>query len=587
MKLVYIAESLQEILVSSAAIDRQLIITDEEGCVLYVLNKAAVKSNDIVEGCFLDEASNGLNGLGKALADKKMVKMKGKSHSQAKFKHSISLGIPIIYEDKIIGCVGYILPIGDLDPVQAAILENVIHTSLRAAGKMLESRESLDELHLLKKYFSSMDNNQCNMIVNINLDIIQLNRQAEILLGISKDDLMGHSLYELIDVMPKNVFNSSPDSCFNGQVVMHTSAGKKPFLIDINPVSSEGERLVGWHLSFAPSVMASAKDSKISPRKYEFKDIIGQNKEFIKLLALANAVAKSPSNVLITGESGTGKELFAQAVHYASHCAQGPFVAINCAAIPKELIETELFGYLEGAFTGAHKKGMKGKFIQADEGTLFLDEIGDMPMELQAKLLRVLQERTVTPLGGAKAVPVNIRIISATNQNLEKLIAENKFRSDLFYRLNVINLCIPSLRDRKDDIPLLVRHFINTLNKKLNKNIKGISSEAVNSLMSYNWPGNIRELENTIETAVNLAEDYIEQEHISFLVSHSRPNTPVKIESGQTAGTLEQVEVNEIIRALNQCNGNVGQAALVLNIGRATLYRKIKKYQITSHVRSE
>lgn len=426
----YFAESLDEILVSSGAVDRQLIITDEQGCVRHLLNGASGNIY-IEEGYFLDEATRGSNGLGTALANKTMAKIKGESHGQAKFKHCISMGTPIIYEDNVIGCVGYILPTGILNSVQSAILDNVIRTSLQAAAKMLESRKSLDELHLLMRFFSSLDNNQCNMIVNINRKIIQLNRQAEILLGISKNDLLDKSFHQITDDMPDNAFNENPENDFNGPIVMYTSAGKKTFSTNISPVISEGNHLAGWLVSFAQTIIPSSRDSKASPPKYQFKDIVGQNKEFIKLLGMANAVAKSPSNVLLTGESGTGKELFAQAIHYASFCAEGPFVAINCAAIPKELIETELFGYVEGAFTGARKKGMQGKFIQADGGTLFLDEIGDMPLELQTKLLRVLQERLVTPVGDSKPIAINIRVISATNQKLEHLITENKFRPDL------------------------------------------------------------------------------------------------------------------------------------------------------------
>jgi transcriptional regulator with PAS, ATPase and Fis domain len=587
MELAHIAESLNDILISSGTISQELIITDEGGCVLYLLKGKSSQNFAIQEGCFINGEECGLNALSMALIEKRAVRLNGKEHSLELFKHCISMGIPILYENQVIGCVGYILPYDTLNKVQYTILDNVIRASLHAANKMLEARKNLDELHLLKRFFSSLDNNQCSMIVNNNFKIIQINRQAEILLGISKDELTGHSLHQIIDDLPANIFNN-PKNYFTGEIIMHTSSGNKPFLTNIRPVFSDCQHLVGWHISFAQAVIVSPRDKRVSPRKYEFKDIIGQNREFIKLLGLANAVAKSSSNVLLTGESGTGKELFAQAIHYASYCAEGPFVAINCAAIPKELIETELFGYVEGAFTGARKKGMQGRFLQADEGTIFLDEIGDMPLELQAKLLRVLQERMVTPVGGSKPVAINIRVISATNQNLEQLIAENKFRPDLFYRLNVINLRIPPLRERKDDIPLLVRHFINSMNKKLHKNINGISPKALTCLGSYNWPGNIRELENIIETAVNLADEYIELEHVSFLGGNKTEfNAPADSDTNQAASTLEEVERNEIIRALNQCGGNVGQAAAVLSIGRATLYRKIKKYQISAHVKPE
>ncbi len=585
LDLAYVVESLSDIIDSSGTISRQLIITDEEGYVLYQLNITSDTGLDIEEGCCMAVTSSGKNAMGLALANQKAVKVKGEDHSLPTFKHCISMGIPILYENRLIGCAGYILPAETLSAVQSGILDNVIRASLQAAAKMLEARKSLDELHLLKRFFNNLDNSKCNMIVNVNLSIVQLNRQAEIFLGLSKDDLLEHSLDKIIDDLPTNVFSNEMGRNYDGQAIMYTPSGKKPVLAHISPVYSDGDRLVGWHICFDLAISESPVEGETLPKKYELRDIIGKNKQFIKLLGLANAVAKSPSNVLITGESGTGKELFAQAIHNASFCADGPFVAINCAAIPKELIETELFGYVEGAFTGARKKGMQGKFQLAHGGSIFLDEIGDMPLELQSKLLRVLQERTVMPVGGSKPIPVNIRVISATNQKLEQLIALNKFRADLFYRLNVINLRLPPLRERKDDIPLLVQHFLHTLNRKLHKSVLGISNEAIDYLASYDWPGNIRQLENAMETAVNLADDLIDVEHLSFLPQGEIRPAAVNVSSdGQVVSTLEEVEKIEITRALNQCNGNVSQAAMALNIGRATLYRKIKKYKILANI---
>ena len=587
MDLAYIVESLKDILISSGNMTTQLIITDEKGYVLYLLNNMPVDGVNIKEGSCMDEGSSGINALGSAVASHNAAKIVGEDHSLSIFKKCVSMGIPILYENKLIGCVGYILPLDTLNTVRSGILDNVIGVSLEAAKKMLEARKSLDELHLLKKFFNHLDNNQCNMVVNVNLNIVQLNRQAEIFLGLPKEDLTGSSLYKIADNLNDNLFGSGTGLNFNNRIIMHTTSGKKPIAPQITPVYSDGDCVVGWHICFAQAIEESSRDSRMMPNKYEFRDIVGKNKDFIRLLGLANAVAKSPSNVLLTGESGTGKELFAQAIHNASLCANGPFVAINCAAIPKELIETELFGYEEGAFTGARRKGLQGKFQMANGGSLFLDEIGDMPLELQAKLLRVLQERTVIPIGGSKPIHIDIRLISATNQNLRKMISENKFRSDLFYRLNVINLRLPVLRDRKDDIPLLVQHFLTTMNKKLYKNVIGISNEAIEYLMDYDWPGNIRELENTVETAVNLTDDYIELEHVDFLpVDKLVPNAADSIVN-HSISSLEEVEKMEIIKALNQCNGHVSQTAAALGIGRATLYRKIKKYQISAHVRSE
>lgn len=584
MDLAYTVDSLNDIISSTGTLDSELIVTDEQGIVLYLLNSPQESDLAIDLGCDLTLEASGVNALGLALGNRISVKVSGADHNLPSFKDCISLGIPILQGNTLLGCAGYILTAKSLTAVQIGILDNVIRASLQAAAKMLEARKSLDELHLLKEFFNNLDNKQGNMIVDVYLNIIQINRQAEILLGLPKEDLLNNSLDKIIDNLSPDLFGDEV-SDYQRKLFFNTPSGKISIVAHIRPVCSEGDRLVGWHISFDQAPTEPRKGSRITPKKYEFKDIIGQNKEFMKLLGLANAVAKSPSNVLITGESGTGKELFAQAIHNASFCADGPFVAINCAAIPKELIETELFGYVEGAFTGARKKGMPGKFVLAHEGSLFLDEIGDMPLELQAKLLRVLQERSVMPVGGSELIPVNIRVISATNQKLEKLIDKDKFRADLFYRLNVINLHLPSLRYRKDDIPFLVRYFLQMFNYKLNKNISQISKEAIEYLMAYDWPGNIRQLENVIETAVNLAEDAIELEQLSFLAgSRTRPVAGITASDNQGVNTLEEVEKMEIIRALKKCDGNVTQAAIVLNIGRATLYRKIKKYNILSHV---
>jgi len=250
---------------------------------------------------------------------------------------------------------------------------------------------------------------------------------------------------------------------------------------------------------------------------------------------------------LITGESGTGKELFAQAIHQASAYSSGPFVAINCAAIPKELIETELFGYVPGAFTGAKKDGNKGKFVQAHGGTLFLDEIGDMPLELQSKLLRVLQERMVTPVGGTNPIPIDIRVISATNQDLEKMIREKTFRSDLYYRLNVINLTIPPLRERKDDIPVLIDYFLDKYAFHIDKGKTRFTKSALQALQHYDWPGNVRELENVVELAVNLPEQEVDRHHLpehitNYDNSHNYENSEFL--------TLEEMERMQIIKVL-------------------------------------
>lgn len=311
-----------------------------------------------------------------------------------------------------------------------------------------------------------------------------------------------------------------------------------------------------------------------------FENIIGSSSALQSLKEEARRFAKGNSNILIQGESGTGKEVLAMAIHTASNYSNGPFVAINCGAIPENLIESELFGYEDGAFTGAHRGGKIGKFELANEGTLFLDEIGDFPVHLQVKLLRAIQERKIQRLGGTKDIPINVRLISATNKNLEEAIENREFREDLYYRLNVIPLTVPSLMERKGDIGELAEYFLRIYNKALHKDIFGFDREAITALYTYHWPGNIRELQNAIEYAINCTMDsYV---HIE--------NLPRKIRRCQNDGEeefilkpLHQVEKDYISAALRQygtSRDGKEKAAAVLGLSLSTMYRKIKELDI-------
>lgn len=290
-------------------------------------------------------------------------------------------------------------------------------------------------------------------------------------------------------------------------------------------------------------------------------------------------ISSSPSSVLITGESGTGKELFAQAIHFHGDRSQGRFVKVNCAAIPESLLESELFGYVDGSFTGARKGGKMGKFELANHGTIFLDEIGDMPLIMQAKLLRVLQEKEIERIGDDHTIPVDVRIISATNKDLKWMINQGTFRPDLYYRLNVVNLHIPSLRERKEDIPPLVFHFLEELNRKLGLNIRGIDAEAIDLLLHYDWPGNVRELLNVLETSMNFCRlPSLGIEALPFFLRQNRSHTHALGCNLKTS--LLDAEKDRIKTALRSSSGNRQQAAALLGVSRTTLYRLMKKHHI-------
>ena len=307
----------------------------------------------------------------------------------------------------------------------------------------------------------------------------------------------------------------------------------------------------------------------------------GKNPLMASLVQTAQRVATSGSTVLLRGDSGTGKELFAQILHTESNRSQGAFIKVNCAAVPENLLESELFGYEEGAFTGARKGGKPGKFELADGGTLFLDEIGDMEMVMQAKLLRVIQEREIERLGGSKPRKINVRLVAATNRDLETMIRDKQFREDLYYRLNVVTLTIPPLRERKDDIKSLIQTFIKKFNLQFAQTVTDITLETQSVLMKHGWPGNIRELENIIERAFNMLDgSEIQLKHLpsylQILAGHETHTfVGVSLES-----IIAGVEKEAIIYALDTVNGNKVQTAKNLGLSRAGLYKKLKKYDL-------
>ncbi|MBU5591796.1 sigma 54-interacting transcriptional regulator [Clostridium sp. MSJ-4] len=311
-----------------------------------------------------------------------------------------------------------------------------------------------------------------------------------------------------------------------------------------------------------------------------FSDIIGENKGLKKVLDFCRKASQSTSTVLVTGESGTGKELIAKAIHNNSERKDKPFVKVNCAAIPENLLESELFGYEKGAFTGAIKN-KPGKFAIADGGTIFLDEIGDMPLAMQAKLLRVLQEMEIESLGGLSPQKIDVRVIAATNRNLSEMIEDKTFREDLYYRLNVIPIQIPPLKERKEDIELLVEHFILKLNKKLNKNIKGISEDSLLLLQEYHWPGNIRELQNLIERAMNLCdESIIKPEDLPvYLQKNPQKDTNLINTPHGEILTFQEYE-KEIIRLAMEKYKSFNKAGKALGLTHRTISLKCKKYGI-------
>jgi len=411
--------------------------------------------------------------------------------------------------------------------------------------------------------------------------IISFNRAAEQITGIPREEAIGKPCYE--------VFRA--DICESGCLVRQTietksaimnmpifiyRADKKriPISVTTTLLKDSHGKVIGGVETFR-DLTAIKNLQKALRKQSSFEDIVSKNEKIFKLFSILPQIAESNSTVLIEGASGTGKELFARALHHSSPNKDGSFVAVNCGALPDTLIESELFGYKAGAFTNA-RQDKPGRFAMAQNGTIFLDEIGDISPAIQIRLLRVLQEKVYEPLGATKAVKTNARVIAATHRNLKKLIDEGKFREDLYFRINVIKLSIPPLAERKEDIPLLVDHFIERLNHEKGKHIMGIDQEAITALMLHDWPGNGRELENAIEHASVLCrEDMI---RLRDLPAHLVPARDIEILPEGV--TLKEIEKKAILQALQRNNWKRVKTARELGIDKNSLRRKILRFGI-------
>lgn len=412
-----------------------------------------------------------------------------------------------------------------------------------------------------------------------NHTVTHLNSAAGRMLGLDVAKVIGKPLRDISQPTKRLVEAlDAGDSMETTEINFRCFKGLETFMCRVDPIHTQNYKILGHIITMAEQrqIINIAKKIGGNYAKFEFSDIKGQNAEFMRQIEMAQIAAKTNSRVLVLGESGTGKELFAQAIHNHSHRHNGPFVAISCAAIPRDLIESELFGYKGGAFTGARQKGMIGKFELANGGTLFLDETNGMPLELQGKLLRALQQNEIMRLGDTRTIALDVRLIAASNTDLLEEVEQGNFREDLYYRLNVMEINIPPLRDRLDDIELLMQHIMDRHCQRMNLQRLAIAPQALQMLKAYNWPGNVRELENLVERALLLCTgDTILKEHLPL-----RRRKPALLRS---AGTVSmQQGVREMIEAaVERCNGNFSKAAKELGIARSTLYRKMEQLEIS------
>lgn len=426
--------------------------------------------------------------------------------------------------------------------------------------------------------------------VDMDWRITSFNRAAEEITGIRRKKAIGQHCRDVLRADVCEAGCTLAATIQTGQPIMNkvvhiidAQGKKRAVAISTALLKDTNGKIIGGVETFRDMSMIEELRKEIE-RRYSFEDIISQNNQMQNLFAILPNIAESNTTVLIEGESGTGKELFARAIHNISFRKDKPFIVVNCAALPDTLLESELFGYKAGAFTDA-KKDKPGRFALAQGGTIFLDEIGDISPAVQVRLLRVLQEKTYEPLGGVSPVKADVRIITATNKKLDQLVQQGKFRDDLYYRVNVMKLELPPLRDRKEDIPLLVDHFISRFNSLHNKNICCVTNEVTAALLAYDYPGNVRELENVIEYSFVLCEgEIIEAKHLPASI---RPALKADKSEDSESATIKQMEIILITQALRRNKGNKTATAKQLGIDKSTLFRKMKAFEIKPEMYTE
>jgi len=565
-------------------------LVDKDGYFLKILCDVEVleesKKLGSVLGANRSELIAGTNGIGIALFIGKPIQIVGPEHYNIYHHNWTCSAAPI--RDTSGNIIGVVNMSGNYRLVHKHTLGMVVGIS-NAIESALMTEEKVYELSTMNRFLKTIIESINDGLVVIDKEgkITHLNSIAGEILGNEPRDAIGKPINKLIKTNFSlfDILNNRK-GYLEKEVIVTPFGSKESFHYLLT------EKLVEDYEGKSQGIMALFKEMRKVHRlvggiigakaRFNFSDIIGNNKKLKRAISLAKVASVSSCKVLIQGESGTGKEIFAQAIHNNSKRRDRPFIAINCAAIPRDLVESELFGYEEGAFTGAKRGGRPGKFELSEGGTLFLDEIESTPLEVQPKLLRVLESNQLMRVGGNKIIPIDVRIISSTNQDLLLAVKKGNFREDLLYRINTVTIDIPPLRERKDDIPILAKYICSKIGSRFGKNKIKIDNQALKSLCNYNWPGNIRELENVLESTILLSKENIIKiddipENIKCFKTHN-----LNIEQIEKKDNfLIDVEKEVILKVLKEAKGNFSKASKVLGIDRSTLYRKIKKYQLS------
>ncbi|HJV64520.1 MAG TPA: sigma-54-dependent Fis family transcriptional regulator [Geomonas sp.] len=592
----------------------QVVLTDEEGYLLEVLGDNEIVSRTrrvlLCPGGNWSEAIKGTNAIGTAVVEKRPVQIYAWEHYCQQHHFLTCSAAPIFDPDgELIG----ILDIsGDYRVANAHTLGMVV-AAANAVENQLRLLRATDKLYMAYRYSNALLENMSDGLISINNSgiITEINAKGAEIFGVSPSRAKGRHVEQVVSARSPMLRVLTDGEEYEDREIIIEKVGKKIYS-SASLLRDDTGGVIGVVAVFREI------DNRQQPRRptvmhshcYTLDDIIGESPAIAAAKEWAKLAADSPSTVLINGESGTGKELFAQAIHNASPRQGRQFIALNCAALPESLIESELFGYEEGTFTGARKGGQAGKFEIADGGTIFLDEIGDMSLSVQAKLLRVLQEKKVSRIGSCREKSVDIRVIAATHKDLVAEVEKGNFRQDLFYRLNVLGMRIPALRERPEDFGLLTRHLADKICRKLGKEAVVVEEALLQKIGSHSWPGNIRELENALERAIirSGTDRVLREERLDVIEVALRgtgtcgaSSPPVakelthagqgKVGRGEFASAVEEERPAELLSlrdaekklicdALAYYDGNIQKAAVKLGIGRNTLYRKMKEYQI-------